>query len=119
LFRCHLGTSIEVTVPEYKCNTVSRTNVSKQCSQQKGLLNLNSMFVITEEQMFKALGSYAHTHTHAHSCMHTYMHYTHRFQEGVRFLSVHKAWVGQFLVKSDMLNSGLHFPNTLDCIETK
>jgi len=56
------------------------------------------------------------THTHAHSCMHAYMHYTHRFQEGVRFLSVHKAWVGQFLVKSDMLNSGLHFPNTLSIV---
>ena len=25
----------------------------------------------------------------------------------------------QFLVKSDMLNSGLHFSNMLDCIETK
>jgi len=30
-----------------------------------------------------------------------------------------KAWVGQFLVKSDVLNSVLHFSNTLDCIETK
>ena len=34
-------------------------------------------------------------------------------------LSVYKAWVRQFLVKSDMLNSGLDFSNTYIVIETK